>query len=159
MAGVIYAIRTQMTRRGKMAFVTLDDGSGRQDIAVYSEMIDAHRDLLREDQLLVVEGKVSKDDYSGGFRIAVDKLMDLTAARTRFAKTMRLNCNGTSNAAELKDLLTPYRNGGCPVRIAYRNAGANCELELGEGWRVQLHDNLLKSLKERLREENVQVVY
>ncbi|BCB28018.1 DNA-directed DNA polymerase [Sulfurimicrobium lacus] len=159
MAGVIYAIRTQMTRRGKMAFVTLDDGSGRQDIAVYSEMIDAHRDLLREDQLLVVEGKVSKDDYSGGFRVAVDKLMDLTAARTRFAKTMRLNCNGASNAATLKELLAPYRNGGCPVRIAYRNAGANCELELGEGWRVQLHDNLLKSLKERLREENVQVVY
>ncbi len=159
MAGVIYAIRTQMTRRGKMAFVTLDDGSGRQDIAVYSEMIDAHRDLLREDQLLIVEGKVSKDDYSGGLRVAVDKLMDLTAARTRFAKTMRLNCNGTSNAAQLKELLAPYRNGGCPVRIAYRNAGAACELELGEGWRVQLHDNLLKNLKERLREENVQVVY
>jgi len=159
MAGVIYAIRTQMTRRGKMSFVTLDDGSGRQDVAVYSEMIDAHRDLLREDQLLIVEGKVSKDDYSGGFRIAVDKLMDLTAARTRFAKTMRLSCNGTSNAAELKELLTPYRNGGCLVRIAYRNAGATCEMELGDGWRVQLHDNLLKNLKERLCEENVQVVY
>ena len=159
MAGMIYAIRTQMTRRGKMAFVTLDDGSARQDVAVYSEMLDAHRDLLKEDQLLIVEGKVSKDDYSGGFRVAVDKLMDLAGGRTRFAKTMRLTCNGASSVAALRELLTPHRNGGCPVRIAYRNAGANCELELGEGWRVDLSDNLLKNLRERLMEENVQVVY
>ena len=159
MAGVIYAIRTQLTRRGKMAFVTLDDGSARQDISVFSELFDERRDLLREDQLLIVEGKVGKDDYSGGFRVVADKLMDLAGARTRFAKAMRIRCNGAANAARLKELLAPYRDGGCPVRIAFRNAEANCDVVLGEEWRVQLHDNLLNNLRGWLKEENVQVVY
>ncbi len=159
MAGVIYAIRTQMTRRGKMAFITLDDGSGRQDVSVFSELFDAHRELLKEDQLLFVEGKVSKDDYAGGFRVVADKLLDLAGARSRFAKVMRLNCNGAANAGRLKEMLAPYRDGACPVRIVYRNAGANCELELGDAWRVQLHDNLLRTLREWFKEENVRVVY
>ena len=159
LAGVIYAIRVQMTRRGKMAFITLDDGSGRQDVSVFSELFDAHRDLLKEDQLLIVEGKVSKDDYSGGFRVVAEKLLDLAGARAQFAKSMRLNCNGASNSGRLKELLEPYRNGGCRVRIGYRNAGANCELDLGDAWRVRPHDDLLRTLREWLGKENVQVVY
>jgi DNA polymerase-3 subunit alpha len=142
-----------------MAFITLDDGSGRQDVSVFSELFDANRELLREDQLLVVEGKVSKDDYAGGFRVVAEKLLSLAGARTRFAKSILLKCNGGSDAGRLKDLLVPYRNGGCPVRIAYRNAGAACELQLGEAWRVSLHDELLSSLHEQLQRENVQIVY
>ena len=58
--------------------------------------------------------------------------------------------------AELLALLSPYRNGACPVRIAYRNADAACELQLGENWRVQLHDTLLLTLGECLGEGNAQ---
>ena len=66
-AGIIYAMRTQMTRRGKMAFVALDDGEAQVEVAVFNEVYERHRDILREDQLLLIEGKVSKDDYSGWF--------------------------------------------------------------------------------------------
>ncbi|MEW5944113.1 MAG: DNA polymerase III subunit alpha [Pseudomonadota bacterium] len=159
LAGMIYATRTQMTRRGKMAFVALDDNTARVEVAVFSELFDARRDLLREDQLLIVEGKVSRDEYSGGLRVSAEKLYDLAGARTQFAKRMRLFCNGEANAAKLLELLAPYRNGGCPVRIAYRNRGASCELELGEAWRVQLHDNLMRSLVAWLSEEGVKVLY
>jgi DNA polymerase-3 subunit alpha len=142
-----------------MAFITLDDGSGRQDVSVFSELFDSNRELLKEDQLLIVEGKVSKDDYAGGFRVVAEKLLGLAGARTRFAKAMLLKCNGGSDAGKLIDLLTPYRNGGCPVRIAYRNKDAACELQLGETWHVNLHDELLSSLHEQLQKENVQIVY
>jgi DNA polymerase-3 subunit alpha len=159
MAGVIYAIRTQMTRRGKMAFVTLDDGFGRQDVSVYNELLDANREILKEDQLLIVEAKVSKDDYSGGLRVTAENLMSMAAARTRFAKSVRLNCREGSTISRLKMLLEPWKNGGCPVLLLYKNDGASCEMELGEAWRVQLHDTLLKSLRETLEAENVLVQY
>jgi len=162
LAGIVYAVRTQMTRRGKMAFVALDDGGAQVEVAIFNELFDAHRDLLKEDQLLLLEGKVSKDDYSGGLRVSTERLYDIGAARTRFAKSLRLSCNGQANAGKLMELLSPYRNGngaGCPVTISYRNAGACCDVELGDGWRVQLHDNLLQTLGEWLNPDQVSIRY
>jgi DNA polymerase-3 subunit alpha len=155
-----------MTRRGKMAFVALDDGEAQVEVAVFNELFERNRDLLREDQLLLVEGKVSKDDYSGGLRVTADKLFGVTEARTRYAKGMRLAMNGQADAAKLRDLLGPYRRapageeaGGCLVTIRYHNQGGACEMTLGDGWRVELDDNLLISLKEWLSEEGVNILY
>jgi len=161
LAGIISALRTQMTRRGKMAFVQLDDGSATLEVPVFNEVFERHREWLKEDRLLLVEGKVSKDDYSGGLRVMVDRLYDLAAARTRYAKSLMLAMNGQSSATRLLDMLQPYRSqeGGCPVRIAYRNAAAACELALGDNWRVALHDGLLEGLNGWLSRDNVRVEF
>jgi DNA polymerase-3 subunit alpha len=141
---------------------------------VYSELFDANRNWLKEDQLLVVEAKVSSKggngENSGGLRISTDKLFDLAGARSYYAKGMWLHCNGLSNAVKLRNLLAPYRNTGipnnsannscyCPVSVIYRNQSAACEIELGDAWRVSLHDNLLQSLSEHFQAENVRVIY
>jgi DNA polymerase-3 subunit alpha len=166
MAGVVAAQRTQMTRRGKMAFITLDDGAAQVELAVFNELFEANRAILKEDHLLIVEGRVSHDDYSGGLRVSADKLYDLAGARTRFAKSVRLVCNGQAKALRLKELLDPYRRAGasadvegCPVTVSYRNSGAVCDIDLGKDWRVQLHDNLLQSLASWLSAENVRIQY
>ena len=174
LAGIIYSIRIQMTRRGKMGVIVLDDGNARVELVVYSELFDANRNWLREDQLLVVEAKVSSkgsnEENSGGLRISADKLFDLAGARSHYAKGMQLHCNGLSNAVKLKNSLAPYRNTGipnnsannscyCPVSVIYRNQSAACEIELGDAWRVSLHDNLLQSLSEHFQAENVRVIY
>jgi len=162
-AGIIYALRTQMTRRGKMAFVALDDGEAQIEVAVFNEVYERYRDILREDQLLLIEGKVSKDDYSGGLRVSADTLYDLAAARTRFAKGMRLMLNGQANAAKLKEVLGPYRlvneEPGCLVTVSYKNNNAYCEMALGQAWRVQLHEGLISSLQGWLSPENVAIQY
>jgi DNA polymerase-3 subunit alpha len=160
LAGVVYAIRTQMTRRGKMAFVALEDGASRIEVSVFSELFDANKDLLKEDQLLIVEGKVSRDDYSGGFRVIAESVLDLAGARTRFAKLLSLSCSGAANAVKLREILAGYRDeSGCRVRIGYRNAAASCDLELGDSWRVRLKDNLLVSLEDCLGEAGAAIQY
>ncbi|MCE5180329.1 MAG: DNA polymerase III subunit alpha [Betaproteobacteria bacterium] len=166
LAGAIYAIRTQMTRRGKMAIVTLEDGVARVELTVFSELFDAHRDILKEDQLLIVEGKVTSDTYSGGFRVVAEGLFDLAGARTRFAKLLRLSCvaptsgHAESYAEKLREILSGYRDDqGCRVRIGYRNSVASCDLDLGDGWRVGIKDNLLLSLSDLLTAENIAVQY
>ena len=45
-----------MTRRGKMLVVTLDDASGQLEVTVYSQLADAHRTRLREDELVILTG-------------------------------------------------------------------------------------------------------
>jgi DNA polymerase-3 subunit alpha len=165
LAGIVTATRTQMTRRGKMIVVTLDDGTAQVELTVFNELFEAERAKIREDEPLVVEGKVSRDDFNGGLRVNADRLMTLAEARGRFAKALRLALNGkvslgdTAAAERLRVLLAPYRNGPCPVRVRYRNAQAECELPLGESWRVRLDDELLSGLQQWLQAENVEVVY
>ena len=159
LAGVVMSTRTQMTRRGKMAVVVLDDGSTQLEVTVFNELWEAERAKIKEDELLMVEGKVQKDDYSGGLRITADKLYTLAEARGRFARSLRLTMNGGSDAKRLQALLAPFRNGPCPVRLTYRNGDATAELPLPENWRVRLDDALLAGLVDWLQAENVQVVY
>ena len=158
-AGIVHGVRVQQSRRGRMGIVSLDDGTGRVEVTLFSELFEATRGALKEDQLLIAEGKVICDDFTGGFRVMADKVWDLAAARERFARGMRITCNGGSNGQRLKEVLGPYRNGCCPVSVIYANGSARCEIELGEAWRVSPRDQLIDSLREWLRPENVQVVY
>ena len=115
--------------------------------------------LLKEDQLLVVEGRPQHDDFTGGIRIAAERVYDLQTARQKFARGIRLVCNGGSSGVKLRELLSPYRDGVCPVCVIYYNREAECRIDLGEQWRVKLEDGLIQSLQAWLSPENVRVVF
>jgi DNA polymerase-3 subunit alpha len=162
MAGVVASARMQMTRRGRMMVVMLDDGTAQVEISVFNELFDKHRDKLKEDTLLVVAGRVQRDDFSGGFRVTAEELLDLDGLRARFAARLRLAMNGQADARRLQQMLAPYRasgSGACQVVVAYRNAGAACDVALGEAWRVRPDSRLIADLGAWLAPENVQLVY
>ena len=159
LAGIVAGIRIQQTRRGRMAVVMLDDGSAQVELTLFNEIYEANRPWIREDELLVVRGKASIDEYSGNVRVSGDELFDFASARSNFAQQLALRCNGNASVAQLKKLFTPYRDGKCPVQINYRNDNATCQLRLGEDWQVTLHDDLLRDLRALLQEENVKVIY
>src|SRR5574338_363865 len=167
LAGVVMEVRTKITSRGKMAFVLLDDGSQPREVSIFSEIYDAERTKIAVDEVLVIEGKVSNDEFSGGLRIVADRLLTLGEARTRFARALQLRLNGEvgqaggpRQAAErLEALLAPYRQGSCPIRVRYRNGQAEADFPLGDAWRVRLDDSLLEGLREWLPGDGVEVVY
>jgi DNA polymerase-3 subunit alpha len=162
-AGIVTALRVQTSRRGKMAFVTLDDGKGRAEVMVYNETFDAARALLREDQLVVMEIRVMQrmtdDGESQGLRIIAENIYDLGGVRKRWAKSLRIACNGNASADRLEEILRPFRPGTLPVTVRYVNARIGGELDLPESWRVTPDDALIERLREWLAPENVQVVY
>lgn len=158
LAGIVSALRIQQTRRGRMAIVTLDDGVGQTELTLFNELYEANRMWLREDELLVVRGKASLDEYSGNIRVSGEELFDFASARSTFAQHLVLRCNGQINVAQLKKILQPHL-GKCPVQIDYQNPLASCQLRLGENWQVTLHDDLLAELRAQLQVENVKVVY
>jgi DNA polymerase-3 subunit alpha len=156
-----------MTSRGKMAFVTIDDATAQIEVAIGNELFLANAVLLKEDQLLFVEGKVSNDDFTGGLRVNARRLFDVAAARSAYASLLKLSCNGQADAIRLRELLAPFcrhqvrqeDSPGCPVQIDYRNGAARCELTLGDAWRVELREDLLHSLRAWLSDENVKILY
>jgi DNA polymerase-3 subunit alpha len=146
-----------------MAFVTLDDGKGRAEVMVYNETFDTVRPLLREDQLVVMEVRVTQrggeDGEAQSLRIVAESVLDLSALRKRCAKGIRIACNGNASAERLAEILEPFRPGATPITIRYANERIGGDLELPEAWRVNPDDALIDRLREWLAPENVQVVY
>ena len=161
LAGVVMDLRVKMTSRGRMGIVILDDGSCPPlEVTVYNEVFDANRAKLKVDEPIVIEAKVSKDDFRDGLRVVAERLMTLSEARARFARQLRLSMNGQADARRLQELLAPFQmEGGCPVRIAYRNGTAQCELILGENSRIRPDDDLIQSLSAWLSPEAVDLQY
>jgi DNA polymerase-3 subunit alpha len=184
-AGIILGIRVQMTLRGRMAIVTLDDGKAAIELIVFDELFNDNRNWLKEDQLLIAEAKIgirgqyNDSENSEELRITAEKLYDLAGIRTHFARQIKVRCNPETlpAAATLKTLILPYSSQNrsvtpspmqpasrpvqatCPVSLVYQNREAVCEIALGEDWQVMLHDDLLQTLNQHFSAENITVVY
>ena len=165
-AGVIESVRMQKTASGRMMVMMLSDGTARVEVVVYDEVLDRHRNLVREDAVVLVEAKVRSFRRGGEdgednvvMRIAAEKIHDLASARARFGRNLKLSMNGAADAMKLKKVLEPYRNGTLRVSIAYTNANAVAEFDLGEDWKIRPDDNLIAELGKWLEPGNVQVVY
>ena len=160
LAGVVASARSQMTRRGRMMVVMLDDGTAQLEVTVFNELFEKHRDKLKEDALLVVLGKAQRDEFAGGIRVTAEELHDLQSLRARYAARLRLEMNGQADARRLMELLAPYRaEGACPVFVHYQAGAATCDVALGDAWRVRPDAQLIEGLGTWLAPENVQVVY
>jgi DNA polymerase-3 subunit alpha len=163
-AGLVMAIRTMNVRRGgRMAFVVLDDRSARLEVSVFPELYQRHRELLTRDRLLVMEGTLSMDDYSGGYRLAADRIFDINQARAAYAKGLiiGLDARGDANGIvrRLAQVLSPFREGTCPVYIDYQNHDAAAQIILGPDWKVHPTDDLLQRLADLAGRDRVEVVY
>ncbi len=169
LAGVIASVRVQMTRRGKMVVLMLDDGTAQVEVTVFNELFDKYREKLKEDTLLVAVCKIQPpwDDSGRGVRITAEDLLDLAALRTRYAQNLRLDINGQADAKRLKECLAPFRTAatsdgsgkGCPVVVHYHNGVAEVDVALSADWRVRPDEQLFSQLEAWLSPERVSVVY
>jgi DNA polymerase III subunit alpha len=151
-AGLVVSNRTMRSRRGDtLAFTVLDDRSGRIELSVFADTYDQHKAKIFKDAVLVVEGEVQPDEYSGALKMRVAQIYTMDEARRRFADCLQIDvsCDGVSQdfARRLKQLLEPHRQDGCRVAIAYRSQTAEGRLVLGMDWRVAPTDALLQSLR------------
>jgi DNA polymerase-3 subunit alpha len=164
LAGLIMGISVKKNRRGdRFGVVTLDDRTGRIEMMVFAEAFERYRDLLAKDRLVVVEGEVAYDDFSGGMRVTADAIMDIEQARSRFARRLVIGVGadkaGNGFVRDLAGVLEPFREGECPIWIDYRRPDARAALALGERWRVRPTDELIHRLRDLAGEDRVRLDY
>lgn len=161
-AGIITSTRTIQTKRGdRMAVATLDDASGQIDLLCFSDVYQRFRELLVKDKLIVLEGEVSFDDFSGGNRIICREMYSLEQARERFGKHLRITLPASHchDMTQLANLLSSHKGGNCRVVVNYQRDDAMVNVKLGDTWRVRPTDALLNALSQMLDEAAVGVVY
>lgn len=161
-AGIISNIRARQTKRGdRIAIFRLDDGTTQIEVVCFTEAFQKYRSLINEDQLIVVEGEVSLDEYNNNARIICREIYSITHARERFGKHLQINFKATKefDREHLKHLLSKHLGGNCPVVIRYQRDNMQADIRLGKNWLVKPTDDLLISIQEQLPVEAVEVLY
>jgi DNA polymerase-3 subunit alpha len=161
-AGLVVSIRSKSTQSGRVAFLVLDDRSGRIEVGVFGETYRQYAGLLIRDKILVVEGALVYDDYLGQMRVRANRLLDIDQARAVYAIKIEIQlvCGAANGIVEhLGAALMPFRDGPCRLYVNYINGAASAQLALGEAWTVSPTDELLSRLRTLKGVENVKVVY
>ena len=168
LVGIVSDLRIINGQRGRVAIFKVDDKTDAIEAVANEDLLDANRDALRDDELLVVTGKVQPDRFSGGLRLNVTQVWDLAAARARFGRYLSVQAEG--NVASLAELVKqwPARRSitehgesvqGLGVRVKVRTAAAAAELDLGDQGRFWPSDDALARWKQILPKDVPQVVY
>ncbi len=163
-AGLVVRLRERKTQRGgRMAFVLLDDRSGRIEVRLFDEVLERARGKIARDRVVVVEGTLGRDDYAEAPRVTADAVYTVEEARERMARRLEIRVDaaraGNGFAGALEKALGPFRRGPCEVWIDYLGHGARARLPLGEEWRVRPSEALLAELRALVGEDAVRVVY
>ena len=176
LAGIVGDLRVINGHRGKLALFKLDDKSGVIEARADEALINQHRNLLKDDELIIVMGKVQPDRFSGGLQVTITQIMDLPAARCRYGKFLRVAVNG--QAPDVKRLLSEHppkseitEHGellqGMLVRLILERRtgehngikGVMAQLQLGEGARFYPTDAALASWMAQADEGRAMIVY
>jgi len=136
-------------RRGdNMSFAQLEDNSGRIEIGLFSEALTEFGSLLVKDEIVIIAGTLSPDDFNGGFQMRGRHVWTLAQALERFTRGLRLQLQDpeASLVEALVQSLKPMQFGLTPVHLRYRDARVQAELQLGEPWRIRVVPELIDTL-------------
>lgn len=163
-AGLMVGMRSIKTKQGRrMAILTLDDATARIDVTLFADDYNTYQASLIKDKLLIMEGVVQNDDFTGGLRMRAQKVYTLPQAREQFARRLLLRVKGSnvdpSFAQTLKATIMPFNEGHCPVYIHYENADTTARLMLGQSWLLTPSEPLINNLKSTLGDDAVVVDY
>jgi DNA polymerase-3 subunit alpha len=181
LAGIVSDLRVINGQRGKLALFKLDDKSDTIEARADEALLNAHKHLLKDDELIIVMGKVQPDRFSGGRQLTITQIWDLEQARCRFGKYLRVAVNGKAPdvARVLKDF--PARRElseqgelvrGLSVRLQVKRtiegeaqqeevgcAGAVAELHLGEEARFYPSDSALAAWRAQADQGRASIAY
>ena len=176
LAGIITDMRVINGQRGKLALFKLDDKSGVIEARADEALINTHKNLLKDDELVIVMGKQQPDRFSGGMQLTVTQIWDLEQARCRFGKYLcvTLATGLTAPRLEVARLIKDYpaqreqtEQGdlwrGLGVRLKLTCHGetgvASAELRLDEGVRFYPSNAALASWWAQAAPGTAQIIY
>jgi len=171
-AGIISDFRVVNGQRGRQGIFQLDDGAGRVEASASEAVITAFRDLLKDDELVILSGRLQPGRNGFEARFIVQQVMDLATARCRFGKYLRVAVG--EKPPEVARLLREFSarrestedgelQHGLRVRLGLRctegQEAAVAELQLGEAYRTYPTDAALAAWRAQAAGGDAVVVY
>jgi DNA polymerase-3 subunit alpha len=189
LAGIVGDLRVINGQRGKLALFKLDDKSATIEARADEKLINEHKNLLKDDELIVVMGKAQPDRFSGGMQFTIQQIWSLEQARCRFGKYLRVavNLDSVGKSLDVARMIKEFpaqremsEQGelvrGLSVRLQVQQlldnaardavldstdgcAGATAELHLGEGAKFYPSDAALAGWRAQADQGKAVIAY
>ena len=172
LAGIVSDFRVINGQRGKLGLFRLDDKSGVIEASADEALLNTYRNQLKEDEFVVMMGRLQLDHFSGGLRVKVQQVWDLAGARCRFGKYLHVVVGDKSpEVPRLVQEFPPCREEseqgtvlhGLRVRMGVRcvaeQGAAVAELQLGDASRFYPTDAALAAWSAQVGTGSAVVIY
>lgn len=168
LAGIVGDLRVINGQRGKVAIFKLDDKTATLEATADEALLNAHKALLQDDELVIVQVLAQPDRFSGGLRLKVQQLYDLPTARCRFGKYLRVVVQDRlPDIAALVREFPPRREAteqgdlvrALPVRVQLQRPTVRCEVQLGEVAQFFPSDAALASWAAQAHQQQAEIVF
>ena len=94
-AGIVADLRAINGQRGKLTLFKLDDKSAAIDVSADEGVAAAAAEALRDDEAVVISGRVQPDHFNGGLRLKAQQVWSVPMARARFGKYLRVQAGAS----------------------------------------------------------------
>jgi DNA polymerase-3 subunit alpha len=154
--GIVGGIRQMTTRKGEpMAFVALEDVTGAVEVVAFNSVYATARDLLADDAILVVKGRVDHKQ-AGETKLVALEISPFAATRERREVRLKVDAR-IAPAGVVRELATLVRDfpGESPVYVDLVTSVGPRLLELGPDYRVRPDPDFFAEVKHLLGEAAV----
>ena len=148
--GLVVDIRMRNSFRGREAFVTLDDRSGRVDVRVVPDLLTQVEPILQKDLVWVVDGGIAFDDFNNGIKLRADRVQLLDDYRAAHARALHITLNGHAGRKvdELIEVLDDHGSeGSTPVVFHLQREGFRYQLRTNGSWALNPDEQCLLALQ------------
>ncbi len=151
--GIVAAKKTKTTKSNNlMAFITLEDMYGAMEILVFPKILEKYGDLLFGENIVLIKGRVSlREDEEG--KIICDEVLPVN-----YQKTSRLFLRiNDENRGKLKAVEAAIKFFSGNIQVIIYDDTKKEKLPVNPELVVDITEELLSTLKEKLGDENVKL--
>jgi DNA polymerase-3 subunit alpha len=148
--GLVVDIRMRNSFRGREAFVTLDDRSGRVDVRVLPDLLAQIEPIVQKDLVWVVDGGIAYDDFNNGIKLRAARVQLLDDYRAANARALHITLNGHAGdqVDEIIAVLDGYRfSDAMPVVFHMCREGYQYQLRTNDSWSLKPDEQCLLALQ------------
>ena len=162
-AGLLDQIRLRNSPKGRIAFLTLDDNTGRMDVAVFAKDYAKFDHLLIKDAILIIKGSLGWDEFTGRVRVRANEVWSFDEYLKQYGTLLNIKIKAEGGSLswveDLQQLLLPFKDGKCSILVEYQNNSIATKLKFSEDWNISLDQNLLQRLGKVAEILDTSVIY
>ncbi|MFC7050567.1 DNA polymerase III subunit alpha [Emcibacter nanhaiensis] len=137
LAGTIQSLKEKRSQRGnKYAFLGLSDAAGAYEVTLFSEVLNAKRDMLEAGNSVIVTAEVRKTD-EGAVRLTAQGIESIDQVAARTAKGLEIFVENEKSLTAVKEILEQHKGGRGTVTFKIKvddGEKFDIDVELGEGY-------------------------
>jgi len=146
LAGMVGLIRK---RGDSQAFVQFEDGYGQIEVGFFRESFAEFAAMLTRGRILLIDGSLREDEYSGGFSLRAKQCWDFQQLCAQQARRLSFEADLRERGSleKIEHVLSQFRPGGTPLRVRLRTDAARGTLDLNGTQSVRADPQLLGRLR------------